>query len=722
MATLTVTNTKNSGTGSLRDAVAKAQSGDTITFSSALAGQKITLTSGDIDLTKNVTINGSNAKGLTLSGNKSSRIFNLSATNLNVTIKNLRFVDGKAAGSGDGAEGGAIKVSDRSTLTVENSVFKFNQAKRGGAIEVGYGGSLTVRNSTFDSNDGTLSNDGLSGGAISTNGAGGTSGKGKLIVEGSTFTNNKGVDGGAIYNLLGPLSIKNSVFKNNVSTQEGGAVFTDGASGNEKDDVGGQITIEGSTFEGNKSLAGGGALYLWTYKYDAVLIKDSTIRGNSVTRGTGNFNRGRGGGIEFAGSKLTIANTTIANNTAPVQGGGLWVNDNAAAVTITNSTISGNKALSDAGGGMFLLVRDRVPVKITNSTIAKNFAGRDAGGIWTGGQTRDVRLTNTLLAGNTAETTKQGHTNFTLLDGGGNFVERIVGGRGPQVTANSRYVDDLKLGTLQLVGNDYVHPLLSGSPAINAGTTTGAPKIDQRNATRDSKPDSGAFEFGAATPTQTTTSTAVLGASSSSTTPSGDRFALAASTDFIQDQVNNTLTGTNKRDKLRGGDTNDRMIGKAGNDHMAGGVGNDHLRGGSGNDKLMGDDGQDLLAGQGGDDHLLGGDSNDILIGDSGADTLTGGAGSDSFVFNSLSEGIDTLADFSREDTIDLRAIFARPEFAGASDLDRFTEFVRVVQMGNKTAIQLDADGNGIATNFTTLAKLSNVSASSISPSNFVMS
>jgi predicted outer membrane repeat protein len=493
MAIITVTTTADSGTGSLREAIANAQSGDTIKFSSNLANQKITLTSGQLTVNKGISIDGSGAPNLTVSGNNSTRILVVEKF-LNVNIKNLNFTSGKTEGVGSAGEGGAIQVRDYSTLTVENSKFTNNKASRGGAIRVGYGGGLTVRGSTFDSNDGTLANDGFSAGAIATYGAGGAAGKGKLVIENSTFTNNKGVNGGAVYNLLGPVTIKNSVFKNNTSTREGGAIFTDGADGDERDTVGGKILIESSQFEGNKATAGGGALYLWTYNGDEVVIKDSTILGNSVTRG-GSNNLGRGGGIEFAGSKLTIADTTIANNISPVQGGGLWVNNNTSAVTITNSTISGNKALEDAGGGMFLNTRDGKPVTIVNSTLADNFAGRDAGAIWTGGSNSDdVTLTNTLLAGNVAATTLQGHSNFILRDGGGNIVETIVGGRGPKVTQNSRYVDDVNLADLQKVGNDFVRQLLQDSPAINSGTTNGATTTDQRGVTRDSKPDVGAYE------------------------------------------------------------------------------------------------------------------------------------------------------------------------------------------------------------------------------------
>jgi hypothetical protein len=493
MAIITVTSTANTGTGSLRTAIAQSKAGDTIQFSSGLANKQITLTGGEIKIAKNLTIDGSKAPNVTISGNYANRIF-LIEQYQTVNIKNLKLINGKAVVSGGVGEGGAIQIREYGNVTVENSTFQGNKAGRGGAIRLGYGGSLVVRNSTFDKNDGSLSNDGFSAGAIATFGAGGPAGKGKLVIEGSTFTNNKGVDGGAVYNLLGPVSIKNSVFKANTSTREGGAIFTDGASGSESDNLGGKITIQSSRFEGNKSVAGGGALYLWTYKADEVSITDSTIIGNTVIRG-GQYNTGRGGGLEFAGSSLSVVNTTFANNTSPVQGGGLWINNNISSVNIVNSTISGNKALEDIGGGLVLNTPDGKPVRITNSTIANNFATRDAGGIWTGGNNSDdVKVTNTLFVGNSAGGTKQGHSNFTLANGGGNIVQTIPGGAGPIVTSNSRYVADAKLGTLQLIGNDLVHPLLAGSPAINTGTTVGAPTTDQRGILRDSKPDVGAFE------------------------------------------------------------------------------------------------------------------------------------------------------------------------------------------------------------------------------------
>ena len=729
MAIITVTNNANSGAGSLRDAIARAQAGDTIAFSSTLAGKKITLTSGYIDITKNITIDGSAASGLTISGNNSSRILHVATQGINVAVKNLKFIDGKAASSTmpEGA-GGAIKVTQYSTLTVENSTFQNNKAGRGGAIQVGYGGSLTVRNSTFTGNDGTLANDGFSAGAIATYGAGGPTGTGKLIIENSTFTNNKGINGGAVYNMLGPLTIKNSVFKGNQSLKEGGALFTDGVSGSEKDTTGGKLIIEGSRFEGNQSVAGGGALYLWTYNPDEVLIQDSTIMGNSVTRG-GPYNVGRGGGIEFAGGKLTLLNTTVANNTAPVQGGGIWLNSNTLSANITNSTISGNKAVADAGGGMFVLAADGRPINITNSTIANNFAGRDAGAIWTNSNNSDdVKLTNTLFAKNVAEVTKQGHTNFTLRDGGGNIIERIVGGKGPVVTANSRYVDNLQLDTLKLVGDDWVHALLSGSPAINTGKVSGAPTIDQRRVSRDGSPDVGAFEFTGVQVSQisasdsTTTDVSSPTTSTTTTTIAGSAFGSPVVIDFTQGQIGSRQTGDSAANDLIGTDNRDTLNGRGGNDQLTGKAGNDRLNGGGGNDTLLGGIGQDLLQGGGGKDEIFGGDSNDILNGGAGADTHSGGAGKDMFVFTAVTQGIDTITDFnSTEDVIDLRKIFAKPAFAGTANTEGFNQMVRVEQVGTNTEVRIDADGIGAGTTFKTLASLTGVSASSITTGNFVV-
>src|SRR4051794_33323571 len=73
--TLTVTNNLDSGAGSLRAEIARANSKDTIVFAPALAGKTITLTSGELDITRSLTIRGPGAGNLSISGGDAWRVF-----------------------------------------------------------------------------------------------------------------------------------------------------------------------------------------------------------------------------------------------------------------------------------------------------------------------------------------------------------------------------------------------------------------------------------------------------------------------------------------------------------------------------------------------------------------------------------------------------------------------------------------------------------------------
>jgi hypothetical protein len=73
-ATITVTNANDSGPGSLRQAPAVAHHGDRITF--AVSGT-ITLTSGGLVVTKNVTISGPGANQLSIDGNQGPSVFSV---------------------------------------------------------------------------------------------------------------------------------------------------------------------------------------------------------------------------------------------------------------------------------------------------------------------------------------------------------------------------------------------------------------------------------------------------------------------------------------------------------------------------------------------------------------------------------------------------------------------------------------------------------------------
>ena len=98
---IVVTNTNDSGPGSLRDALAVANDGDTID-ATGVSGT-ILLTSGELQITDNVTINGPGAENLAVDGNATDRVFENFASN--VTISGFTITNGRAT---DGNGGGGI--------------------------------------------------------------------------------------------------------------------------------------------------------------------------------------------------------------------------------------------------------------------------------------------------------------------------------------------------------------------------------------------------------------------------------------------------------------------------------------------------------------------------------------------------------------------------------------------------------------------------------------
>lgn len=130
LSTLTVVNNADSGPGSLRAELAAAQNGDTIVFAPNLNGQTIALTSGELTVAKQVNIEGPGAGELTISGNNSSRVFEVMSVGP-VSISGLAIDGGNAVPFG--YYGGAILNLDW-TLTVSNCDIFGNQAEFGGGI------------------------------------------------------------------------------------------------------------------------------------------------------------------------------------------------------------------------------------------------------------------------------------------------------------------------------------------------------------------------------------------------------------------------------------------------------------------------------------------------------------------------------------------------------------------------------------------------------------
>jgi Ca2+-binding RTX toxin-like protein len=112
----------------------------------------------------------------------------------------------------------------------------------------------------------------------------------------------------------------------------------------------------------------------------------------------------------------------------------------------------------------------------------------------------------------------------------------------------------------------------------------------------------------------------------------------------------------------------------------------------------------DTLSGGAGDDILYGLHGDDVLLGGAGADTLFGGDGGDRFVFESTVafNGVDTLEDFAplQGDVLDISDILIG-YVDGVSDIN---DFVRFVDNGADTLMEIDADGTASGANFEAVA------------------
>ena len=224
------------------------------------------------------------------------------------------------------------------------------------------------------------------------------------------------------------------------------------------------VTISDVTIQNGAASSGGG---IELGSGVSLTLQDVAVTGNTATA--------QGGGIDTA-SPIVLNRVTISGNTAN-NGAGLS-NNGGGTITMLNSTISGNTATNN-GGGIFA----RSSVTITNSTIAFNSASSGGGIDKSGGGS--VSLKNTILASNTG-----GNASSTLTSLGNNIDSDGTAGLGDPLDG----VNPLLGALADNGGSTQTHALLGGSPAIDAGTSSGAPSVDQRGALRDANVDIGAFE------------------------------------------------------------------------------------------------------------------------------------------------------------------------------------------------------------------------------------
>ena len=307
-ATFTVSNTLDTGAGSLRRAVfdANSNAGNDIIVMSIPSGSTIDVVT-EILITDSVQILGpatDDPTGVTLNGMNNSRHFNTSISGSGnfLSLYDMTLTNGYTSGSSE--NGGSTFVYNAS-LTLDHCIISGNStvgefAKGGGFFM--FGGNVTLTQSTI-SNNSTIGLYGQGGGFDTYFG-------GQATLTQSTISGNStagsSADGGGF-------SVRH----------------------------GGDVTLINSTVSGNSTTgvnaSGGGFKVYNGISSGDVTLAQSTVSGNS----TAGLNAD-GGGFEvfdlIGTANVTLTQSTISNNSSVFSAGGLSV----PRASIKNSIISGN--------------------------------------------------------------------------------------------------------------------------------------------------------------------------------------------------------------------------------------------------------------------------------------------------------------------------------------------------------------------------------------------
>ncbi len=315
---------------------------------------------------------------------------------------------------------------------------------------------------------------------------------GVLIMEGCTLTGNTGYNGGAICNApfgQGTLFMSNCVLSGNTALGEGkgGAIFNMG-------DVNVQMVncllTNNSAIslpEPNNRYGMGGAIWGGNLK-----MTNCTLSGNSA---------GNGGAI-YSSAEFWLQDCTLAGNTA-TSGGAIHL-DWWGGGTLVRCTLTGNRSLSTlgtnySGGGGAIYIWYTNVLSLTHCTVAGNSSLGKGGGILGG----SLRLTNTIVAGNTAVILEEAADLYKTFDchfAGANIIGnqfRPIGAgidTGPAALTNAPLLAPLG----NYGGPTLTMALLPGSPARNAAVGSTSTN-DQRGFPIVGPADIGAYEAGTTT-------------------------------------------------------------------------------------------------------------------------------------------------------------------------------------------------------------------------------
>jgi CSLREA domain-containing protein len=362
-------------------------------------------------------------------------------------------------------EGGGLFLDSGSTSALSGlQVFSNTSAFNGGGLHGR--GSATLGQSDFERNATTASGHGAGlivydGQAVlvdvnlrenqSSSDGGGLYLYGTwVIMTGGEVTLNTGSYGGGLY--LEPYEaavLSDVTITSNTAAGEGGGLYAYGAA----------LLVSDSSLASNEADEGGGV-----YSYDArVWLVDSAIQDNQAANA--------GGGLLAYETHVFARQASVTGNEA-VDGGGLYSDSNSF-TRLLNTTVANNTATSQGGG----LTNDGL-ARLTHAGVAGNTAPLGAGLYNDPTNSVILSVLNTLLAANTGGNC------------GGNALTSLGHNLSSDSTCGLGSAGDLNnvaagLDTLALHGGPtLVQGLLNTSPAIDAADDDACPAADQRGMPR----------------------------------------------------------------------------------------------------------------------------------------------------------------------------------------------------------------------------------------------
>jgi hypothetical protein len=426
----------------LRQAISKAVTGDTIVFAENIS--TVNIQYGSLNISRDITIGGNNKVTVRRDSSPITQEMPIFVvTGSHVAFRQLTVENGYTMNG----SGGAFLI-DNADVSLDSCTIQKNKAETGGAISVINGGSVRlntvsiyknnatnegsaiyIKNGTVDAQNTiieghsdrysviklekgnlSLTDSRIVSNEIKSKGSpidadAGTS----IVVRGSTVAANSGTESAGI-STKGSLTVENSIFENGKSTGAGGGIsMREGSSG----------AIRYSLFRNNTANADGGGIYQTASS--TVSITDCVFLNNVANYGGAFFGRGT----------FTIDSCTAVANAAKFYGGAIASWNNATAtingtILVQNEAKGNNTVKDPSGGGLNISRSDAV---ISNNVIVGNIDPRN---IDYGEQEATVRSNGNNLVGvyrgtgrfpiEASDMTGVGPGSVFALDGSGNVV------------------------------------------------------------------------------------------------------------------------------------------------------------------------------------------------------------------------------------------------------------------------------------------------------------